>query len=134
MVEIEGRLPLGDEPIQAQLAFGSSQGAKQIRLSTDKEGRFEGYLPGEVTTSEVVSGSSSVLHHNGTAVPVDLLLQIFLPKMKVGRRDAGLALEDMAPGDYSLCDAAEAECDAGYLAPRGEVALQLGPTESAGPG
>ncbi len=48
-VEIAGRITLGGDPVVATLSFGSTQGRLDIRIPTDEEGRFTGFLPHEGT-------------------------------------------------------------------------------------
>jgi hypothetical protein len=45
LVEIEGRVALGGEPLAATLWFGGRSGATRIRFDADVKGRFEGVLP-----------------------------------------------------------------------------------------
>ncbi len=47
VVPVEGHVSMGDESIEATLVFGSTQGSERIRLQSDEEGDFEGYLPRE---------------------------------------------------------------------------------------
>lgn len=47
LVEVEGHIRLGDEPLAARLVFGSTQGTRQVAMVSDDEGRFEGFLPHE---------------------------------------------------------------------------------------
>ncbi len=47
LVPIVGRITLGDEPLSATLAFGSTQRRPQVRVRSGEDGRFEGYLPRE---------------------------------------------------------------------------------------
>lgn len=45
MVRLEGRVRLGEEPLQATLWFGGRRGAQRAELVADTEGRFVGVLP-----------------------------------------------------------------------------------------
>lgn len=47
LIPIKGRVTLGKEPIRAIVSFGTSQGRPEIRLATNEDGEFEGYLPRE---------------------------------------------------------------------------------------
>lgn len=44
-IELSGRVMLGDEPLQAGLAFGGGSGPVSVRVSTNEKGRFSGVLP-----------------------------------------------------------------------------------------
>lgn len=44
-VPVEGRIHFGDEPLEATVVFGTTQGATQFRFRSDDSGGFEGYLP-----------------------------------------------------------------------------------------
>lgn len=48
-VRIQGRVRLGEEPLQATLWFGSRSAARRARFVSDEEGRFKGLLPEEGT-------------------------------------------------------------------------------------
>lgn len=45
ILEVEGTVRLGDQPLVATLWFGGRHGAPRIRFDTDLKGRFEGLLP-----------------------------------------------------------------------------------------
>jgi hypothetical protein len=45
LVELEGRVLLGDEPVAARLFFGGRRGRESISFESDAEGRFRGLLP-----------------------------------------------------------------------------------------
>jgi hypothetical protein len=45
IVEIEGSVTFGDEPLPARLWFGGKRGRTRVTLSSDREGRFAGLLP-----------------------------------------------------------------------------------------
>ncbi len=45
LLEIEGTLALGDEPLTATLWFGGRSGSPRVSFDTDLKGRFEGLLP-----------------------------------------------------------------------------------------
>lgn len=45
LVEVEGTVWLGEEPLAARLWFGGERGARQIRTSSDQEGAFRVTLP-----------------------------------------------------------------------------------------
>jgi hypothetical protein len=47
LVEVEGTLLLGVEPLSAGLLFGGSFASETAELHSDKEGKFHGYLPRE---------------------------------------------------------------------------------------
>ncbi len=44
-VEIEGRITLGQEPLEAGLLFGGKGGGERLRLASDEKGHFAGFLP-----------------------------------------------------------------------------------------
>lgn len=46
-VAVEGDLRLGDEPLAAEIFFGTARRAPRVRLTSDEEGRFQGVLPAE---------------------------------------------------------------------------------------
>lgn len=45
LVSISGGIELGDEPLEAFLAFGGENGAVRVELASDAEGAYEGILP-----------------------------------------------------------------------------------------
>ncbi|MEM9557378.1 MAG: carboxypeptidase-like regulatory domain-containing protein [Acidobacteriota bacterium] len=47
LVEVEGRVVRGDDPQPASLIFGTRHGARQVSVTSDKEGEFTMYLPFE---------------------------------------------------------------------------------------
>lgn len=47
LVTLEGRVRLGQEPLQARLSFGGRPDAVRVELQSDGDGRFHGVLPGE---------------------------------------------------------------------------------------
>lgn len=49
VVEIEGRLTLGEGPLSGTLWFGGGSGARRVRFDADEDGEFEGFLPEEGT-------------------------------------------------------------------------------------
>jgi hypothetical protein len=49
VVEVQGRLRLGDDPLSGTLWFGGGTGARKIRFDADEDGEFEGFLPEEGT-------------------------------------------------------------------------------------
>lgn len=69
---------------------------------------------------------TSVLHHRGAAVPVDILARILITKGRLQPRVDRLSLLDMATGEYRLCAAGGSPCDTGFLPPRGELVLEIG--------
>ena len=61
LLEIDGSVALGDEPLAATLWFGGRYGVERIELRADGEGRFEGYLPRAGSwLVEVVAGDEAV--------------------------------------------------------------------------
>ena len=78
----------------------------------------------EVVESAVAANPHSILFHNGTEVPLDILVRLLFPKSKVGTHAGSLALMDMPPGEYSLCRGPGGPCAAGYLPPGGELMLR----------
>lgn len=46
-VTVEGRVLRGDEPVAAELIFGTTSGSPSVRLESDDEGNFRGVLPHE---------------------------------------------------------------------------------------
>ena len=71
--------------------------------------------------------TDTVLLYDRTRFPLDLLLQMLLPKGGIVPRDGALALPQMAPGSYGLCSGSPSEdtfdCPGGYLPPGGELRL-----------
>lgn len=56
VVPVEGRASLGDEPLVATIWLGGKLGARRVRFDSDREGRFEGFVPAEGTwPAELVS-------------------------------------------------------------------------------
>lgn len=47
LVEVEGTIHLGEEPVRALLWFGGTDGDRKVPVYSDLEGRFEGVLPEE---------------------------------------------------------------------------------------
>lgn len=47
LIQIEGTVRLGEEPLEAVLRFGGRHGARRIDVHTDEEGWFTGYLTEE---------------------------------------------------------------------------------------
>lgn len=47
LIPIAGRVTRGDEPVVAIISFGTTQGRPDIRLATNEDGEFTGYLPRE---------------------------------------------------------------------------------------
>lgn len=61
LVEVRGRVTLGDEPIAATLWFGGAYGERRVRFEADAEGRFEGLLPEEgLWPVHLVSGAENL--------------------------------------------------------------------------
>lgn len=85
LVEVVGRITLGDEPLEAKLVFGSKQGARQVTMQSDSEGRFEGFLPEEgIWPVDLVSEEGGLLHQALPPVTV---------RKKAGRNLAFLSIE-----------------------------------------
>ncbi|HVF62121.1 MAG TPA: carboxypeptidase-like regulatory domain-containing protein [Thermoanaerobaculia bacterium] len=47
ILEVEGTVRLGDDPLAATLWFGGRNGTQRVRFDTDLKGRFQGSLPRE---------------------------------------------------------------------------------------
>lgn len=47
VLQVEGEVTLGDEPLEALVWFGGPHGGQQIRIDTNEEGLYAGYLPKE---------------------------------------------------------------------------------------
>jgi hypothetical protein len=47
IIGVEGEVLLGDEPLLAEVYFGGRRGSESIRVDSDEEGAFSGYLPRE---------------------------------------------------------------------------------------
>ena len=45
LVEVEGEVTLGGEPLAAELWFGGRRGSVQVRMESGEEGSFSGWLP-----------------------------------------------------------------------------------------
>ncbi|NJL28096.1 MAG: carboxypeptidase regulatory-like domain-containing protein [Thermoanaerobaculia bacterium] len=45
LIAIAGRVSRGEEPVVAIVSFGTTQGRPEIRIATNEEGEFKGYLP-----------------------------------------------------------------------------------------
>lgn len=62
VVEIRGRLTLGDSPLAGTLWFGGKSGARRIRFDADEEGEFAGFLPEEgIWPVQLVNESEGLL-------------------------------------------------------------------------
>jgi Carboxypeptidase regulatory-like domain len=84
VVEVHGRVTLGDDPLAATLWFGGRSGARRIRFDADEKGRFEGWLPEEGTWPvDLVSGEG------GLRLTLDPVEVDRLP----GKRAAEVAIE-----------------------------------------
>jgi len=46
-VEIEGEISVGSNPLMTTLVFGTTQGVEQIKVESDEDGDFHGFLPHE---------------------------------------------------------------------------------------
>ncbi|MFN7963949.1 MAG: carboxypeptidase-like regulatory domain-containing protein [Thermoanaerobaculia bacterium] len=55
---VEGQIRLGQEPLAAELVFGTRAGSESVRLWSDEEGRFEGVLPRSGRWTVAVSARS----------------------------------------------------------------------------
>ncbi len=90
LVEIEGYIRLGGEPLAARLVFGSTQGARQVTFVTDDEGRFDGFLPHEGRWPvDLVAQEGPMLHQALSEVEV---------KRRPGKRVVKLGIELPATG------------------------------------
>lgn len=79
-----------------------------------------------VLQSRPSKGSSSVLHHDGAAIPVKFLVSLLLPTGVVSFGDSALTFHQMPQGDYSSCpiEVSEKEpCVQGFLPPNGQLEL-----------
>jgi hypothetical protein len=47
LVEIDGEVTIGGEPVEATLHFGGRMGVPSLQFASDENGRFSGYLPRE---------------------------------------------------------------------------------------
>lgn len=45
VLQVEGEVTLGDEPLESLVWFGGPNGGRQIRIDTNEEGFYAGYLP-----------------------------------------------------------------------------------------
>lgn len=96
-VPVRGRVHAGDTPIPGTLVFGTTQGATSIRLDTDEDGRFEGYLPNEGTWEVEISEGQSECGACG-----DLLAVGLLPPIDVEVGPSGKAILDLALPDTEI--------------------------------
>lgn len=61
LVDVEGYVALGDEPLPAALWFGTMSGGQRIKMQTAEDGSFSGVLPREgLWTVDVASESAGV--------------------------------------------------------------------------
>lgn len=61
LVRVEGTVALGADPLVADAYFGGRKGVESIRMRSDEEGAFSGYLPREgLWLADVVAGDGSV--------------------------------------------------------------------------
>jgi hypothetical protein len=47
VVEVEGRITLGEEPLETTIWLGGRSGVRRIRFDSDEKGHFNGFLPKE---------------------------------------------------------------------------------------
>ena len=84
IVEIEGRVALGGDPLEAELWFGGRFGEIKVPISSDEEGYFHGYLPHE--------GSWPIDLHEKRANQFTALREVEVARMD-GHRAARVEIE-----------------------------------------
>lgn len=72
-VMVDGRISLGDEPLEATLWFGGRFGERSIQIHSDAEGRFGGLLPEEGDWPVYVEAEEPRVARNLRAVAVETL-------------------------------------------------------------
>jgi Carboxypeptidase regulatory-like domain len=84
IIQLEGRLTLGGEPVMAALVFGGARGASRQRFDSDEKGEFSGPLPHAGEWPVEVRGTTPAI-------------EVFLPKVAVeplkGERRAHVEIE-----------------------------------------
>ena len=101
VVPVEGSVTSGGDPVRATVAFGSTQGAVQIHMETDEDGRFEGFLPREGKWPiDLVFTDQTLLHQAVDAVEV---------RKRLGQRAASV---EIALADTLLTGQVLAEAEA----------------------
>lgn len=63
LLEIEGEVFLGAEPLEAALYFGGPKGASRLRFDSDEEGRFTGIVPGPGSWDVLVEAAVPPVRH-----------------------------------------------------------------------
>ncbi len=128
-------LRLPESTVTADLivtAPGYASQMLRIPLSSEKPPTVTVYVETEggvlvldepLTERTITASSDSVIRYNGAELPLKLLVSVLFPKMKIRARDGYLALIDMAPGEYLLCNIVGG-CDSGLLNHHGELALR----------
>lgn len=70
LVEVEGTLRLGGEPLVAELYFGGKRGVPRFRFETDDAGRFHGHVTREGEWRVDVESTASSVHRSLPRVEV----------------------------------------------------------------
>jgi len=113
VVEVEGHVWLGEEPLAAQLLFGSRFGSEKRSLRSDSEGRFSGLLPRAGDWAVEIEADHPPVSRTLTRVPVEregqnarATVDIQLPATKVRiavvdarGRPAGRAMVEVLPAE-----------------------------------
>ena len=71
MLQVHGRVYLGDEPLEARLYFGGKSGGTSLRIDSDEEGAFSGSLPRDGLWDIDVVARKPEVFRRLTEVPVE---------------------------------------------------------------
>jgi len=72
VVRVEGRVSLGEEPLEAEIAFGGRSGSVSIALASGEEGFFEGIVPREGEWDVDVRSTDPKVNRRLRKVPVEV--------------------------------------------------------------
>lgn len=84
LLEVDGDVTLGGEPLPATLYFGGKRGVPRFRFESDEEGRFTGLLPREGPWRVEIEATSPLVRRSLSAIDV---------RRAAGRQTAHVVLE-----------------------------------------
>jgi hypothetical protein len=91
VIDVRGKVTLGDQPLAATLWFGGSQGSQRIRMDSDVKGKFVGVLPRAGPWRVEVTAESKGLRQGLRPVKVELLLGKRFAEVDIHLPDTRLA-------------------------------------------
>jgi hypothetical protein len=108
LVDVEGRLHLGDQAVAGTVWFGGQNGAIAVKMPADTEGRFHGVLP---------RAGFWFLEIESTSPPLRLRKELEVPASRSGKARVDISLPDTRIFGHVL----DAQ---GKPAPRAEVLIE----------